>query len=460
MVTKTLQTKYRTSQKVDQWVKGKSPTYTSNTDGAFIGANSTFTGQENPRWRSQVAKHVQAGTPASGLSFRVIAAKRLQFSAYTKGTGVNAGRTRGLDYYGLPDLSSIGSAGLDINTPLPVQSADNDAIKRLHEELESLRNRVPQGENLGQITQTYHSITKPLGGILNATRYLVDNHVRLLKKARWNNTKVIAKAFGSSVIEYRFGIEPLIKDVREIGVALQDRNSIVEYTPFKVKSSAYRSDSIATHTLSGVNNGGWSPRGIGTNVGITRVRYKGQLKNECTIPQSLPDVLGLTWRDFVPTCWALTPYSFLLDYVLNVDDLLTAFYSPWNDVAWCSKTQRDIREYRWSCPSGAWSKTTFVDWGGASAYTAQRPGQFVSQLTAFTRAAVTDKPVPQLQLMWPKTRHLQNSAALIASRLPVIGRLWKHMGSSRVGKSLDRDFKLVTRDRNLKVPYPFHQGRS
>jgi hypothetical protein len=63
-------------------------------------------------------------------------------------------------------------------------------------------------------------------------------------------------------------------------------------------------------------------------------------------------------------------------------------------------------------------------------------------------------PRPSLQVLRPSDRQLTNVIALLASRLPVLGSLTKKILRSPSGKSLDYKFRLATRDRNLKRPYP------
>lgn len=447
MATKLLSPRPRLSRSHRTWANVPPGPFT--TTGQFIGANSTFTGVENPYWKDQIRRGVQAGTNASGTFFKVTRATMAQFKAEAKSTsGVNY---RGEEFMGYPNFTA--GNGPATSAPGLLQSADNDAIAKLYEVLTHLRGTVPQGENLGEIKQTYNGIVRPMGGILDATNYLAESNIRSLKGAKWNTVKQVVRALGSSVIEWRWAIDPLLRDIAEVYVNLRNRDEMVSLVPFRAKGKAMSSSYSGEHIMTPINgNGGFAAYGFHRMSARTQVRYIGGLKLSVDVPRSLPRALGLQWSQAIPTAWALVPYSVILDYVLNVDDLLTAFNSPWSDIAWCLRSVRNTNSWDWQGPTRL-SAMNFVSYPNATVLL-NKSGHLSTQTTSFTRSIVSSKPVPALELHWPKNRHLVNTAALLASKLPIIGAWAGALKPTKVGQRIDREFKLATRDRRLKIKYP------
>lgn len=66
--------------------------------------------------------------------------------------------------------------------------------------------------------------------------------------------------------------------------------------------------------------------------------------------QGVADRWGLTASQFVPAAWELIPYSFLVDYYINIGAVIDSAFTDRRAVAWGYLTQRTtaINEIRWS----------------------------------------------------------------------------------------------------------------
>jgi hypothetical protein len=328
-------------------------------------------------------------------------------------------------------------------------SAYNQAVQGLYDAIRSIESPVGLGEDIGEYHQTVNLFKRGLSGLQDLIQYTSTNHVNILKKgAQWNNAKRVAKSLGALVTEYRFGIAPLAKELGEGAAAIVSDRYLDAFVHFYAKGSA----SSAVEQGSGTYGSFPSLRVRGITHTTAKVRYKGEYRIRGDGGSSYHRSLGLTWREFVPTVYNLLPYSFLLDYVLNLHTFVEALAVPWANVAWCVSSERMDETYT------AWYDFRQSDQNSLFTLQNIQPGYFKATASGVRRRAVSSIPFPVLRWQKPSVRQLQNTAAVLASKLPVIGNLTKRILRSPSGKALDYEFNLVARDRNLKVPYPFHRA--
>ena len=330
-------------------------------------------------------------------------------------------------------------------------SAYNLAVQRLYDFIRELESSTPVGEDVGEYHQTLNLFKRGLGGIRDLIDYISVNHSRILRKeSSWNNAKRISKSFADLTLEYRFGIEPLAKNLGQGVAALMADKYSDSIIPFSVKGKA--SSRVQDYDES------WSSFPALHLKTYTEtdfvVRFKGEYK------MGLPKegyrwnhILGLTWRESLPTLYNLFPYSFLMDYVSNLHTFIEAMAVPFTQVAWCVKTERartkNVRNYTFEQRD---QNALFTLNGGCT------PGYFISEATGIRRSDQVSIPTPIFQWKTPSVRAKENVLALVAGRLPVIGNLTRRMLSSTNGRDIGSQFRLAVRDRNLKVPYPFHSA--
>jgi hypothetical protein len=59
-------------------------------------------------------------------------------------------------------------------------------------------------------------------------------------------------------------------------------------------------------------------------------------------PIAVQQSWGLGTRDFIPTIYELIPYSFLVDYFVNIGEILNAWSFNQADLAWHNDTNREV----------------------------------------------------------------------------------------------------------------------
>jgi hypothetical protein len=406
-----------------------------------------FVGVQLPTHKSLIKQVLPATTPMSANDF-IVKSKSYHVSTAYTGSSTNpldvvAEVIEGVrgNGYGSSYIPSTPPAfsGSTYNT------AYNKAVSRLYDQLREFESRASVGEDLGEITQTVRQLRKPIAGIQNLLRYSIGNHVALLKKARWNNTKAIARGLGQTVVEYRYGIQPLINTIADVTVSLGNRDKSFFFYPFRAvgKASAVTEDK-ASNEIWGV---GGSAIKMSTHTDY-KVVFKGVYSAESDHDQySYSQSLGLTWGEFIPTLYNLIPYSFLLDYVINLNEFVNVMAVPWGKVRWCNMTERattmNSQEFWKGVCQPSYSVVSFA------------PGYINTSVTGVRRSDRSSSvPLPNLQVKRPNSRQLSNVAALLASNLPVVGNLTRLLLKNKRTKDLDRHFTDINRDYKLRVPYP------
>lgn len=421
--------------------------------GDWVSASRTNSkiGVQNPLYRAKIKSVLPATTPFTANRF-VIKSKAMA-SRFVRSPSAATNNPVALrEEFVTGTYDSAASVELTPTTPPTFSggtydTAYNQAVSRLYSKLREFESRANVGEDLGEISQTVKLLRKPLAGIQNLLRYSLSNHVSLLKRARWNNTKQIAKGLGSVVTEYQFGIEPLINTCASAFVSLQNRDRLFNFYPFRVSGKAFDYSSAVP------KRGGigavefWVERSDRTKY---KVVFKGVLSAESLLDKySLNQSLGLTWGEFIPTLYNLIPYSFLLDYVVNLNQFVETLAVPWGSVRWCNMTERSEKEVFINFPRPkANPLSDFI----CATYNS---GYLRASCVGVRRSDHSSSmPFPVLQVKRPSTRHLANTAALLAANLPVIGRLTRKLLGDPQTKSLDRHFSDINRDYKLRVPYP------
>lgn len=286
----------------------------------------SFTGDTNPRWREEVASVQNATTSASGV---------IHDSENWPRCFV---QTQNHPVKGQYLLQGFCDAGpMRANTAgFSFAKADSEARVNFLNEIRQARRAFQSGVFLGELAETLHMIRNPAA----AFRRGLDNYHGAVKKRlrRERSDASKRKAVAGTWLEYTFGWQPLVNDVRDGMKALAKHSSKIEGTAI----SSFGRDTVAPVKQT---NSTSCPGGFTFNIGYLRrgevsVRYKGFVGTEIRNATDVRENWGLTLSDVVPTVWELIPYSFLVDYFTNVGDVLSAMSSSTAGLRWVNRTMR------------------------------------------------------------------------------------------------------------------------
>lgn len=294
------------------------------------------------------------------------------------------------------------------------QAADRSALQFLYQRLRADQTTIRGGVVLGELREALRMIRRPAQSL----RKLTDDYFSTLRKRRVEATtlKRAKKVIADSWLEYSFGWRPLLADISD-GLTAYERlrdNSFVRKT-FSATGEV-EGESVLDETPTYAGQVKLKTKRITKTV--LQVRYKVGSNRTLEGQQStegVSNMLGVGWRDFVPTIWELTPWSFLIDYFVNVGEILDAATTITSDLTWVCKTVRKTRIHTIDAtPDVDGAKlaggVTFVDIGGAGGSTEEFERKII-------RSSLTSLPFPDFRIQVPglTSQRWLNIAALAGS---------------------------------------------
>lgn len=285
-------------------------------------------GYDNPKWRDQVKRSVQAGTD---FSAHQQSARGYIWSYGMRVTkpSLNPTALNRVDGYGiwypnpkaltLADATSIGIANNLALTHL---------VKNIRREQTTFQGGVFLGE-LGEVVRMLRSPGRALRRGFDEYFTSLDQKVRPIRSKRSRS-----RALTDTWLEYSFGWTPLLNDIRDATDLINKVRSEVETKPV----SGFGEHSTKVHGIVGQSYSS-SPyfRIHGYTARTAKVIYKSSVGAE-RVSQNLVRQVGLDLSNFVPTLWELIPYSFVVDYFSNIGDIISAASLARSSVRWIMKT--------------------------------------------------------------------------------------------------------------------------
>jgi hypothetical protein len=258
---------------------------------------------------------------------------------------------------------------------------------------------------LGEMREALHTIRHPA----LALRSSVDGLASKMRKVRHRHRRNLndyVNAAADTWLEYAFGWRPLVNDITKGAEAFYDAVNRDEFEHFSVRASG------KSHKTSVGSNYGWQLLNWHAEIQEKHecsCQYYGaaQLKKDCS---SIQRSFGLDPAELVATGWELIPYSFLIDYFVNVGDILNSWVSVQRlDFAWIGYTLREE----------VTSDVTVLFAKSHSSYvmSSNNPGKGTNKRKRVYRRSDSTIPLPSLQSSFK----LSSSQGL---NIAALGKLW------------------------------------
>jgi len=352
----------------------------STTDTATFGANL-------PNWRKLVAKGENATTTMEGVRTQV--RPREGFRSYLYADGTVAVVSGVIDQSCMSIVSVAHSLG-------PV--ADAKARSKFLDKYIGIKSTWRGGNFLAEIGETMHMFLHPVRSFYNATYQLARN-LRKIGKIYAKNPVNYSKALADLWLAYSFGVKPTVEDANDLANTL---NSLINRQFIDTKGiRASGHNSAVTTTV-----GPYSPSIGGMPSSPTEIQevidksdahvwYRGAVICK---PQNanrfLLQSFGVDVFDVVPAVWEAIPWSFFIDYFLNVQEMLDSMRYVDAEFGWLNRTYRNARTINASSIRGPLSLgTTQIYGSGGGGY---RLGTYVS------RVPIPSPPYPSWTFKFPK----------------------------------------------------------
>lgn len=313
---------------------------------------ATRTGSAVHNWRQKIARHEDA-TSAMDAVYDTLAYRYVWMKSFMKRkTSPFEELTQEIR-----GAVAVNNGRLDRRVKAPsadISSVENGASAKFYKKLRSLDQEWSAPTFLGELRETARMLRKPAAALYNSA----DSLVKALRKRKGSglNGGEVAKAASGLWLEYAFGWVPLISDSEAAAKAwarLKEKN---DEKVHHVQSS-FTKEFDRTKDLSSSYDKFHLPQSYcGTSYCYTRtdarweeratIRYKAAVlrKLEMTTWDKWA-VFGFQPSEFIPTAWELLPWSFLVDYFVNVDDILNSATTSTRDVVYIVKTTRRISRY-------------------------------------------------------------------------------------------------------------------
>lgn len=210
-------------------------------------------------------------------------------------------------------------------------------------------------EDFGEVFETIRFLRQPFQGLKEVSERFSFFAANLTKNHRLDFAQAIARAW----LEYRFAFSPLVRSAWDAALALSEPTPSSRPTRQTARSRSESFDSIQDTAMSG--NGAFQY--------FRSLDYQGETRAGILYEVANPLVdwrhkYGFRFKDFPETAWALAPYSFLVDRIVNISEFIrgvTSFLDPNLKIlaAWTTEKSEvsDTRNIIDAVSSGGWVRS-------------------------------------------------------------------------------------------------------
>lgn len=317
-----------------------------------------------PNWRSKLRSGQDASTSYTRLSNLVTTRSSVNYSVSRKfNVGPNYGKVSTATGNGYPLRSSITDPNTFPDWGIPTAS-ENLAKTRFAQKVRSYDSKWQSGSFAGELGKTIRALRHPLdsmrkgiNGYLEQVKKLASKPLTYSRSSRAygqvlksRQREALSRALTGTYLEWKFGVTPIVYDMIDAQKAYHQIVSKPHVDLSRVSASAewdYKTplsvkDGGSVNYITGAHPYG----GLATYAVVWtnkqrhvrgRVTYSGAISADLVVGGALP-ALQLLPRDFVPTIWQLLPWSWAIDYVANVGDMLDVLSTSFGALVWCNRS--------------------------------------------------------------------------------------------------------------------------
>lgn len=355
----------------DQRVYGKHPVagdfevLTPNIVNNDMRWTNNLNGYKVPAWFRLVREGLNATSPLTG-TLRTVQASKCFVEVSTTNTVGSPGNYRCTEWKGYPFYAIPTS---DPPSDAVISDIRNAALAKFYANVAKDRNNSQYGETLGEWRETVRAIRSPMKGIVDFIKRYRKSSKKRLKwiterrrgrlrrfvgrdrdfRNEGRTARLLATSLADMRLEFKFGWEPLVKTTNEAVKAMLDRwdhpNRVITQGKAGSDYNGVASEStLFTHENYRVS------QAVKT---FSRYEHRfraciwtGAVNGNIGVQQTL----GLLPEDWFPTVYELFPWSFVLDYFLQVGDLINAVSFRRSSIIWGVEDKRTFTRKEYGVP--------------------------------------------------------------------------------------------------------------
>lgn len=320
-------------------------------DSGTFSSSNTLNGYRNPWWKSLLVKH-QAGTPmVADSSFVDYGYVEYGYERY------NTSQKRIESYHSYSGANSqvVAIAGSVPSVPAVLKQR---ALTLFYNSIDSKLSEFKGLTFIGEAREAFHMLKHPFQSLRDLAVKREERLWRSFKRVRQFTPGAPRKrllrdfknAAADTWLETSYGVQPLASDIEAIARHLQDRQALlrIEYFPVKGRAVDFTASTVKDGVLYNTLSMG-HPVEKRTETKLSW-QFKGQLRMDPLREEFSSaefNKLGFGLREFVPTLYELTPWSFLIDYWTNLSTIISSITLPLRDLMWIVETIRSNVASEW-----------------------------------------------------------------------------------------------------------------
>lgn len=243
----------------------------------------------------------------------------------------------------------LGANQLDFPAAIIGLSSTADALARskfLARAL-SARKEFRGGNFLAEFRETIHMLRHPIHGLLSSVKDLAHSvrGIRFLWER--GHAKAYKRALGDIWLSFQFGILPFFEDIKDVNKAIANLADGKHADMKPLSASANDGGTTSSWTTQTA-----APAVLNSYCKYYKfsktksyVRYYGRLACRPESFATIADNFGVSPADIAPAVWEAIPWSFFVDYFLNVQEALDSYQFANTSVAWMMRGYKNISSH-------------------------------------------------------------------------------------------------------------------
>lgn len=388
----------------------------------YFGAGLSRSGKPFIKYQSQTGANFWSKTGVNNgrqLTYTPSNASLEKIETRWDGTGGCSGRYTYLgqkidfSFVG-PTRYATGYLGVGYDTSL-LNSSRNNAYAKLSKKVNAAV--LQAGVSGGEFKETVRTLKSGTDAILSRGKTATQSLGRVYSNLRSGRLALAAEQLSDAFLEFQFGVKPIITDIGHAMDAIAQKGNS---RSLKKRISSTFVESKAFGSV--VDDWAFPYNGDIKIAQKARIygKYEALVKIGGTLDFSLnptvpvEDPYGISFDQVGPTIYELIPYSWLLDYITNINQFVGA-----------AAFRRGVIVNGWKVEIEKSVSTAHLDYyvqSGVVAGFRQTPDTVKHARFRFNRSPfVVDSYVPSLEFKVPNLEQSANIAALFINRFSKLG---------------------------------------